>query len=98
MTYSYFQNAKFTGSYPTSKDMPPEEGSEIAFCGRSNCGKSSVLNALTNNKKLAKTSKTPGRTQAINVFEIGQFQKHLLLASYQAFYSSWQVFYCSLMH
>ena len=71
MTYSYFQNAKFTGSYPTSKDMPPEEGSEIAFCGRSNCGKSSVLNALTNNKKLAKTSKTPGRTQAINVFEIG---------------------------
>jgi GTP-binding protein len=59
------------GSYPTSKDMPPEEGSEIAFCGRSNCGKSSVLNALTNNKKLAKTSKTPGRTQAINVFEIG---------------------------
>ena len=54
MTYSYFQNAKFTGSYPTSKDMPAEEGSEIAFCGRSNCGKSSVLNALTNNKKLSK--------------------------------------------
>ena len=54
MTYSYFQNAKFTGSYPTSKDMPAEEASEIAFCGRSNCGKSSVLNALTNNKKLAK--------------------------------------------
>ena len=51
MTYSYFQNAKFTGSYPTSKDMPAEEASEIAFCGRSNCGKSSVLNALTNNKK-----------------------------------------------
>jgi GTP-binding protein len=71
MTYSYFQSAKFTGSYPTCKDMPGEKGSEIAFCGRSNCGKSSVLNALTNNKKLAKTSKTPGRTQAINVFEIG---------------------------
>ena len=71
MTYSYFQSAKFTGSYPTCKDMPSEKGSEIAFCGRSNCGKSSVLNALTNNKKLAKTSKTPGRTQAINVFEIG---------------------------
>ena len=51
--------------------MPSDSGSEIAFCGRSNCGKSSVLNALTNNKKLAKTSKTPGRTQAINVFEIG---------------------------
>ena len=71
MNNTYFQNAKFTGSYPTSEDLPLDSGSEIAFCGRSNCGKSSVLNALTNNKKLAKTSKTPGRTQAINVFEIG---------------------------
>ena len=71
MNTTYFQNAKFTGSYPTSEDLPSDSGSEIAFCGRSNCGKSSVLNALTNNKKLAKTSKTPGRTQAINVFEIG---------------------------
>ena len=71
MNNTYFHNAKFTGSYPTSEDLPSDSGSEIAFCGRSNCGKSSVLNALTNNKKLAKTSKTPGRTQAINVFEIG---------------------------
>ena len=70
MDNTYFNNAKFAGSYPESKDLPSDEGSEIAFCGRSNCGKSSVLNALTNNKKLAKTSKTPGRTQAINVFEI----------------------------
>ena len=71
MNTTYFHNAKFTGCYPTSEDLPSDSGSEIAFCGRSNCGKSSVLNALTNNKKLAKTSKTPGRTQAINVFEIG---------------------------
>ena len=70
MNNTYFHNAAFIGSYPTSADLPKDEGSEIAFCGRSNCGKSSVLNALTNNKKLAKTSKTPGRTQAINVFEI----------------------------
>lgn len=70
MNNTYFYNAAFIGSYPTSADLPKDEGSEIAFCGRSNCGKSSVLNALTNNKKLAKTSKTPGRTQAINVFEI----------------------------
>ena len=70
MNNTYFHNATFIGSYPTSADLPKDEGSEIAFCGRSNCGKSSVLNALTNNKKLAKTSKTPGRTQAINVFEI----------------------------
>lgn len=67
---TFFLNAKFIGSFPSNKDLPIDKGSEIAFCGRSNCGKSSVLNALTNNKKLAKTSKTPGRTQAINVFEI----------------------------
>ena len=71
MNNTYLQNAKFTGSYPTIEDLPVDEGSEIAFCGRSNCGKSSILNALTNNKKLAKTSKTPGRTQAINFFDIG---------------------------
>ena len=67
---TYFLNAKFVGSFPSNKDLPEDKGLEIAFCGRSNCGKSSVLNALTNNRKLAKTSKTPGRTQAINVFDI----------------------------
>ena len=70
MDKTYFNNAKFIGSYPSTQDLPVDQGSEIAFCGRSNCGKSSILNALTNNKKLAKTSKTPGRTQSINVFEI----------------------------
>ena len=70
MSNTYFNNAKFIGSYPSTEDLPIDQGSEIAFCGRSNCGKSSILNALTNNKKLAKTSKTPGRTQSINVFEI----------------------------
>ena len=70
MNNTYFNNAKFIGSYQSTEDLPVDQGSEIAFCGRSNCGKSSILNALTNNKKLAKTSKTPGRTQSINVFEI----------------------------
>ena len=70
MNNTYFNNAKFIGSYPSTEDLPVDQGAEIAFCGRSNCGKSSILNALTNNKKLAKTSKTPGRTQSINVFEI----------------------------
>ena len=70
MDKTYFNNAKFIGSYPGTEDLPVDQGSEIAFCGRSNCGKSSILNALTNNKKLAKTSKTPGRTQSINVFKI----------------------------
>ena len=67
MNNKYFNNAKFIGSYPSTEDLPVDQGSEIAFCGRSNCGKSSILNALTNNKKLAKTSKTPGRTQSITL-------------------------------
>ena len=67
---NFLENSTFIGSYPSFESLPEDAGSEIAFCGRSNCGKSSVLNALTNNKKLAKTSKTPGRTQSINVFEI----------------------------
>jgi GTP-binding protein len=63
-----FTNTKFIGSFPSYEDLPLDKGDEIAFCGRSNSGKSSVINALTKNKKLAKTSKTPGRTQAINLF------------------------------
>ena len=50
--------------------LPFDEGIEIAVCGRSNSGKSSIINALGNNKKLAKTSKTPGRTQTVNFFTI----------------------------
>lgn len=50
--------------------LPPMEGLEIAFAGRSNAGKSSLLNALTNRNKLAKVSNTPGRTQEINFFDL----------------------------
>ena len=67
-TKDTFTNAKFIGSFPSCENLPFDEGDEIAFCGRSNSGKSSVINALTKNKKLAKTSKTPGRTQSINLF------------------------------
>jgi len=49
---------------------PPEDKPEIAFAGKSNVGKSSLLNVLVNRKKLARTSSTPGRTQALNFFEI----------------------------
>lgn len=52
------------------KECPPDEGAEIAFAGRSNAGKSSAINALTGNNKLARTSKTPGRTQLINFFAL----------------------------
>jgi len=52
------------------EDLPLSEMPEVAFAGRSNVGKSSLLNALTNRKKLAKTSNTPGRTQQINFFNL----------------------------
>jgi GTP-binding protein len=50
--------------------LPPDEGIEVALAGRSNAGKSTALNAITDQKSLAKTSKTPGRTQLINLFVI----------------------------
>jgi GTP-binding protein len=54
----------------------------VAFAGRSNAGKSSAINSLTNNKKLAKTSKTPGRTQLINFFELSDCQRLVDLPGY----------------
>lgn len=53
------------------KQLPPPDFSEIAFAGRSNVGKSSLVNALTGRKTLAKTSNTPGRTQQLNFFNLG---------------------------
>ena len=78
-SHNFLQNSVFIGSYPTYEGLPEDAGSEIAFCGRSNCGKSSVLNAITNNKKLAKTSKKPGRTQAINIFEVNKDKKQKII-------------------
>ena len=52
------------------KLFPSDMGNEIALCGRSNSGKSTLINALANQKKLAKTSNTPGRTQSINFFQL----------------------------
>ena len=53
-----------------SRLFPSDAGNEIALCGRSNSGKSTLINALANQKKLAKTSNTPGRTQSINFFHL----------------------------
>lgn len=66
----YFQQASFLQSATTRKTLPPEGGLEIAFAGRSNAGKSSVINVLCSQKALARTSKTPGRTQLINFFRL----------------------------
>ncbi len=59
---------RFTKSANAMRDLPPDEGAEVAFAGRSNAGKSSALNALAAHKGLARVSKTPGRTQLINIF------------------------------
>ena len=65
-----FLKINFDRSCPTEQFFPDDEGVELAICGRSNSGKSSVLNMLANQKKLAKTSNTPGRTQSINFFNV----------------------------
>ncbi|MDX1823555.1 MAG: ribosome biogenesis GTP-binding protein YihA/YsxC [Thiohalomonadales bacterium] len=57
-------------SVPEPQQAPPDVGYEVAFAGRSNAGKSSALNALTQRKSLARTSKTPGRTQHLVFFEL----------------------------
>jgi GTP-binding protein len=65
-----FRQAKFVTSAFELSQLLPDEGAEVAFAGRSNAGKSSAINCLTNQKNLCKTSKTPGRTQLINYFEV----------------------------
>jgi len=64
-----FSHCEFLISAYKTNQLPPDEGMEIAFAGRSNSGKSTTINALTNHKGLAKVSKTPGRTQLFNCFE-----------------------------
>lgn len=67
-----FNSANFLTSATNLSQCPPDTGAEVAFCGRSNSGKSSAINALTRKKSLARTSKTPGRTQMINFFSINE--------------------------
>jgi GTP-binding protein len=66
-----YKEARFLISAATLAQCPPDDGMEVAFTGRSNAGKSSAINVLTE-QKLARTSKTPGRTQLLNYFEVGE--------------------------
>ncbi|MGM0481065.1 MAG: ribosome biogenesis GTP-binding protein YihA/YsxC [Pseudomonadota bacterium] len=77
-----YQTAKFITSAPNITKLPPDSGIEIAFAGRSNAGKSSALNTLTRQNALARTSKTPGRTQLINVFELDTGERLIDLPGY----------------
>jgi GTP-binding protein len=69
MTLDY-RRAQFLLSAARLEQLPADAGAEVAFAGRSNAGKSSALNTLTDQKQLARVSKTPGRTQQINVFPL----------------------------
>ncbi len=73
---------KFSTSANAMRDLPPDEGTEVAFAGRSNAGKSSALNALAAHKGLARVSKTPGRTQLINIFELDATRRLVDLPGY----------------
>jgi GTP-binding protein len=77
-----YHQAKFINSSPSLKDTPLDVGKEIAFAGRSNAGKSSAINTLTRQNALARTSKTPGRTQLLNFFEINEHQRFVDLPGY----------------
>jgi GTP-binding protein len=66
----HIRKAQYLTSSPSYEKCPPPDQPEYAFIGRSNVGKSSLINLLTNNEKLAKTSNSPGKTQMINHFEI----------------------------
>ena len=77
-----FKNTAFLFGVTKYKNLPQDTGVEILLAGRSNAGKSSALNALTRNKKLARISKTPGRTTEINFFEVEDNFKLLDLPGY----------------
>jgi cell division checkpoint GTPase YihA len=75
---SVFQSAHFIKSAEKLSQCPVDQGLEVAFAGRSNAGKSTALNTLTNQRKLARTSKTPGRTQLINCFGMNVEDRRLI--------------------
>lgn len=77
-----YESAQYLISAAKYNQCPDDIGAEVAFAGRSNAGKSSAINTLTRNKKMAKTSKTPGRTQLLNFFALSDEQRIVDLPGY----------------
>jgi len=77
-----YQNTRYLKSAPNVKSAPPDEGFEVAFAGRSNAGKSSAINAIAQQKTLARVSKTPGRTQMLNFFRVDDQRRLVDLPGY----------------
>ena len=75
-------NAQFLKSAAHPQDFPPDRGREVAVVGRSNSGKSSAINAILSRTKLARVSKTPGRTQLVNFFSLGEDRRLVDLPGY----------------
>ena len=77
-----YAHTRFLLSAAELDQSPPDQGREVAFAGRSNAGKSSALNTLTGQKALARTSKTPGRTQLLNFFQVSDTRRLVDLPGY----------------
>ena len=82
ITVSTYPHTEFLTSANRGDQFLPDEGLEVAFAGRSNAGKSSALNAITGRKSLARTSKTPGRTQLVNFFALDEGRRLVDLPGY----------------
>lgn len=82
MNRPQYNQATFLLSAPSMADLPPDSGIEVAFIGRSNAGKSSAMNTITGIKGLARTSKTPGRTQTMNLFVLDEVRRLVDLPGY----------------
>ena len=82
MMKNRYQCTSFQLGTPTTRQAPPDTGLEVAFAGRSNSGKSSALNVITSQKGLARTGKTPGRTQHINFFRVDDHRRLVDLPGY----------------
>ena len=82
MNYNPYRQARYVISAHNLKQLPDDSGMEVAFAGRSNAGKSSAINRLTDQNSLARTSKTPGRTQQIVIFDIDEHRRIADLPGY----------------